>query len=605
MGSLATRPLQCPHGPRLRRPESERRRRRGPGPAAFRRAFIAYARWLDSISWKRFFLLSVLALIASGILSALPPFNIEWGGTRKPTAADKRAKAAARAAAKAKAPVTVQGTDERGGYEINIGKNGVQITRSKRRIGGSERGGTVVRGQRWSLGGGAVAARATGAGAAVAAATRRPARATGSASSCRRASTPRRSGARSRRRRKSSRRPCARATERSRYEPGFILGDHLPPFTVLLIVLSIVTKIMAAGRFKAEAKAVVATEIAESEALKRQVVEARMAAMQAQVEPHFLFNTLASIDHLIETDPKRASQMQKNLIALLRASMPAMREAHPTAHNLGREMAVIRPYLEILKVRMEDRLQIDVAVPEGLLSAEFPSMMIQSLVENAIKHGLEPKAEGGTLTVRAEIVHGKLAVTVADTGLGFGKAATAGTGTGLANIRERLKLLYGNRASMSVSREPTDRHRRHVDRPVPGPGPRRRTRMKRLLKTLFAIVTIGLLLSVVGIAAIVAHRRRSARPCRRLDQRPRGRAVRACSGNLPALALVGLVMAVVLVVVVPFALVVPLLVVGIGLALGVLAIVATTTLLLSPLLLIGWLIWRLARPARPVRVSAA
>ena len=78
-------------------------------------------------------------------------------------------------------------------------------------------------------------------------------------------------------------------------------------------------------------------------------------------------------------------------------------------------------------------------------------MMIQSLVENAIKHGLEPKPEGGALTVSAEIVHGKLAVTVADTGLGFGKAATAGTGTGLANIRERLKLLYGNRASMVVT----------------------------------------------------------------------------------------------------------------------------------------------------------
>jgi sensor histidine kinase YesM len=114
-------------------------------------------------------------------------------------------------------------------------------------------------------------------------------------------------------------------------------------------------------------------------------------------------------------------------------------------------MAVIRPYLEILKVRMEDRLQTDVAVPEGLLSAEFPPMMIQSLVENAIKHGLEPKPEGGRLTLRAEIVHGKLAVTVADTGLGFGKAATGGTGTGLANIRERLKLLYGSRASMTVT----------------------------------------------------------------------------------------------------------------------------------------------------------
>ena len=238
---------------------------------------------------------------------------------------------------------------------------------------------------------------------------------------------------------------------RTRHEAGFTLGEHLPPFTFLLIVLSIVIKLMAAGRFKAEASAVVATEIAESETLKRQVVEARMAAMQAQVEPHFLFNTLASIDHLIETDPQRASQMQKNLIALLRASMPAMREAHPSAHNLGREMAVIKPYLEILKVRMEDRLQTRIDVPDGLLSAEFPSMMIQSLVENAIKHGLEPKAEGGELAVRAEIVHGKLAVTVAETGLGFGQAPTAGTGTGLANIRERLKLLYGNRASMVVS----------------------------------------------------------------------------------------------------------------------------------------------------------
>ena len=131
---------------------------------------------------------------------------------------------------------------------------------------------------------------------------------------------------------------------------------------------------------------------AESESLKRQVVEARMAAMQAQVEPHFLFNTLASIDHLIETDPPRASVMQKNLIALLRASMPTMREANGQSssdgnrsgvRDLGRELAVIKPYLEILKVRMEERLQTDIAVPDGLLSAEFPPMMIQTLVENA------------------------------------------------------------------------------------------------------------------------------------------------------------------------------------------------------------------------------
>ena len=227
-----------------------------------------------------------------------------------------------------------------------------------------------------------------------------------------------------------------------------------PPFAGLawfFIFASAILKISYKGTVQAEVKAAVATETAESEQLKRQVVEARMAAMQAQVEPHFLFNTLASIDHLIETDPPRASQMQKNLIALLRASMPSMRDSNPAAHNLGREMAVIRPYLEILKVRMEDRLQASIDVPDGLLSAEFPSMMIQSLVENAIKHGLEPKAEGGTLNVKAEIVHGSLAVTVADTGLGFGKAATAGTGIGLANIRERLKLLYGDRASMVVA----------------------------------------------------------------------------------------------------------------------------------------------------------
>jgi sensor histidine kinase YesM len=232
-------------------------------------------------------------------------------------------------------------------------------------------------------------------------------------------------------------------------------GESLPPFAFMLIVLSAVLKATYKGRLQAEVKAAQATETAEAESLKRQVMEARMAAMQAQVEPHFLFNTLASIDHLIETDPPRASQMQKNLIALLRASMPTMRDTgqnpEGAIRDLGRELAVVRPYVEILKVRMEERLDARIEVPEGLLSAEFPSMMIQTLVENAIRHGLEPKAEGGQLRVRAEIVHGKLAVTVADTGVGFGNAATAGTGVGLANIRERLQLLHGKQATLTVT----------------------------------------------------------------------------------------------------------------------------------------------------------
>ena len=229
-------------------------------------------------------------------------------------------------------------------------------------------------------------------------------------------------------------------------------GDSLPEMALLWILASGVLKITYKGRLQAEVKAAQATETAEAESLKRQVVEARMAAMQAQVEPHFLFNTLASIDHLIETDPPRASQMQKNLIALLRASMPTMRDTgDQAARDLGRELAVVRPYIEILKVRMEERLDAQVDVPDGLLSAEFPSMMIQTLVENAIRHGLEPKPEGGRLRVKAEIVHGQLAVSVADTGVGFGQAATSGTGVGLDNIRERLKLLHGPRASLVVT----------------------------------------------------------------------------------------------------------------------------------------------------------
>jgi hypothetical protein len=233
---------------------------------------------------------------------------------------------------------------------------------------------------------------------------------------------------------------------------------NLPMLAVWWILGSMLVKITYKGRIQAEVKAAVATENAEAESLRRQVLEARMAMMQAQVEPHFLFNTLASIDHLIEFDPKRASQMQRNLISLLRASMPSMRTATESGlRPLDLELAVVRPYLEILKVRMEERLTTDIDIPDGLLSAEFPPMMVQTLVENSIKHGLEPKAEGGHLAVKAEIRHGKLCVTVTDTGLGFAGAAsgdTAGTGVGLANIRERLSLLYGSKGTLTIANNP-------------------------------------------------------------------------------------------------------------------------------------------------------
>jgi len=224
-----------------------------------------------------------------------------------------------------------------------------------------------------------------------------------------------------------------------------ILKHPTPVF--LLIVASIIIKVVAGGKRRAERIATEATKRAETEQLERTVLEARMEALQAQIEPHFLFNTLASIDQLIQTDPPRASKMQQSLIRYLRSAMPQMREGRrPT---LGQQVDLCSAFLEIMAVRMEGRLQPVVSVPEGLKSAVFPSMMLQTLVENAIKHGLEPKAEGGRLEISAEIADGHLAVHVLDSGIGF--IPQAEIGVGLANVRERLKALYRDRAELIIS----------------------------------------------------------------------------------------------------------------------------------------------------------
>jgi len=450
------------------------------------RLFHQYANWLVGITWWRFALLSLLLLILSSILQKLPPFRTSWSEVIEDIPAVVAPKAPAAPTPpvpkvpgiRIETPDGSYGSSKDDDVVISIDKNGVRITPRAAHppAASAASGASGVSGAAGSASAPAAAASsASSAGSSVEialpGATRETIREAVRAAreAAREAAEEARQEAEDARREaqeaveearkdaEEARKDAAEAkTEARQYKRTRVthMGDSLTDLAFFWIFASALLKIAYRGRVQAEVKAAAATETAESEQLKRQVVEARMAAMQAQVEPHFLFNTLASIDHLIETDPKRASVMQKNLIALLRASMPTMRENHPAAHNLGREMAVIRPYLEILKVRMEDRLQTDINVPEGLMSADFPSMMIQSLVENAIKHGLEPKPEGGLLSVRAEVKHGKLAVTVADTGLGFGKAATAGTGVGLANIRERLQLLYGNKASMTVAENP-------------------------------------------------------------------------------------------------------------------------------------------------------
>ncbi|HJV62327.1 MAG TPA: histidine kinase, partial [Albitalea sp.] len=376
---------------------------------AVRRGFIAYARWLDSITWMRFFLLSVLAIIITGILSELPPFNLRWGPDHPEVHISRGV--AGRDIARAIEEMKKSGRS----VEINIDERGVHITPIPAPQPGAAASAPAAPNGPASapqepaavptppvppqpgvvIGPGGVSIRVPGSEAVDEARARLDeAIASGDKEAIAEAKHDLKSAIAEAK--SDLRDALAEAQPQVRMVKAFSLGEHMVGFTVALIFMSMVIKIMAAGRFKAEAQAVQATEIAESEALKRQVIEARMAAMQAQVEPHFLFNTLASIDHLIETDPPRASRMQKNLIALLRASMPTMREANAQGtRELGRELAVIRPYLEILKVRMEERLQTEVRVSEGLLSADFPPMMLQGLVENAIKHGLEPKAEGG------------------------------------------------------------------------------------------------------------------------------------------------------------------------------------------------------------------
>ena len=236
-----------------------------------------------------------------------------------------------------------------------------------------------------------------------------------------------------------------------RIERGRIPGILVPLYMVLFFA-SAILKIVGADRKQAVARAGAAEADAERETLRRQVVEARLQALQAQIEPHFLFNTLGSVEYLIETDTARAGAMLKSLIQYLRAALPRMRSQSTT---LGPESELVRVYLEILKFRMEERLNYRIDVPVGLASAQFPPMMLQSIVENSIKHGLEPKTDGGTITLLASIADGGLHVTVADTGLGLGLSPVAGTGLGLSNVRERLYALYGDRGKLVIESIPS------------------------------------------------------------------------------------------------------------------------------------------------------
>ena len=205
---------------------------------------------------------------------------------------------------------------------------------------------------------------------------------------------------------------------------------------------------------------------AQQTVTEKELTVAKLSLLHAQVEPHFLYNTLASAQYLTRSDPARADEMLGNLITYLRHSLPRTEDSLST---LGEELERARAYLEILKIRMGPRLALQIEVPEALKAIPLPSMMLQTLVENAIKHGLEPKSGGGTVWIIARQVEEALAVTVADDGQGF-NVQSSGTGIGLKNVRERLRLAYGNAASFNIVANFPTGVAATINVPVAGPG---------------------------------------------------------------------------------------------------------------------------------------
>lgn len=188
-----------------------------------------------------------------------------------------------------------------------------------------------------------------------------------------------------------------------------------------------------------------------AEVLERKALEAKLAALQAQVEPHFLFNTLANLKYLVRTNQEQALQLLSDLVLYLQTAMPDMRTSSST---VARECDLAKHFLNIMKIRMGDRLSFSISCPAELGPLAIPPAMLISLVENAIKHGLEKATRKGEVHIIVTRKQQHLVLNVWDDGVGLGDFG--GNGVGLSNLHERLRLIYGDRAELIIGpREPT------------------------------------------------------------------------------------------------------------------------------------------------------
>jgi sensor histidine kinase YesM len=222
------------------------------------------------------------------------------------------------------------------------------------------------------------------------------------------------------------------------------------PFALGMALLMLVMTTIGQRRAEAEVQRLRQRE--EIAATAQLLAEAQLRALQAQVEPHFLYNTLANVLSLIDTQPAQARHMLERFIDFLRASLHASRAASAT---VGAELDLAAAYLDVLAVRMGERLQYRIEADDAARASQVAPMLIQPLVENAVMHGLEPKVEGGTIVVRAQADNNGLVIEIRDDGVGIGNAPPrSGGGVGMANVKARALSMHGAAAQLQLTDNP-------------------------------------------------------------------------------------------------------------------------------------------------------
>jgi len=186
----------------------------------------------------------------------------------------------------------------------------------------------------------------------------------------------------------------------------------------------------------------------ERSRLERSALDARLRLLQAQVEPHFLFNTLANVRALVDVGSPKAAHVLDRLIAYLRAAVPRLQQPMTTVEH---ELELVRAYLDVMQLRMPDRLHFAMNAEPETLSLQCPPTTVLTMVENAVRHGIDPSEEGGRIDIAVALVAGRVCAAVTDTGVGLGASPRSGTGTGLIALRERLQLSFGNSAELRIA----------------------------------------------------------------------------------------------------------------------------------------------------------